>query len=172
MKTMLIVEATLADVPELNILINSSYRGNESKKGWTNEADLLEGTRIDEEMLTEYINNKSVSILKYTNDSEQIIGSVYLEVREPKLYLGMLSVLPMLQGKGIGRALLEQAETIAKQLHCHTICISVIDVRTELINWYERRGYVFTGEAQPFPSDGRFGDPKQSMALITMEKAI
>jgi GNAT superfamily N-acetyltransferase len=123
-------------------------------------------------MLTQYINNKTIRMLKYTNDSKQIMGSVYLEVKELKLNLGMLSVLPMLQGKGIGRALLEQAEIIAKQLYCHTICISVIDVRTELINWYERRGYVFTGETQPFPSDGRFGDPKQPITLITMEKAI
>ncbi|WP_183565001.1 GNAT family N-acetyltransferase [Mucilaginibacter sp. SP1R1] len=167
-----ITKATLADIPELNILINSAYRGEESKKGWTTEADLIEGIRIDEEMLTEYLHDETISILKYTDESGQITGSVYLEVKGPKLYLGMFSVAPVLQGKGVGRALLQQAEVIARQLNCHTITMTVIRTRTELISWYERRGYTFTGEIQPFHSNGRFGDPKQLIELIVMEKTI
>lgn len=167
-----ITSATVADVPQLNVLVNSAYRGEESKKGWTTEADLLGGIRIDEETLATYFNKDTIEILKYTNENEQILGSVYLEVKGPKLYLGMFSVSPVLQGKGIGKALLAAAETQARKLNCHTITMSVIRSRTELIKWYERHGYTFTGEIQPFEGDGIFGDIKQPIEFIVMEKRV
>ncbi|MGY0034870.1 GNAT family N-acetyltransferase [Pedobacter sp. NJ-S-72] len=84
----------------------------------------------------------------------------------------MFSVSPVLQGKGIGRILLEEAEIIAKQSNCHTITMTVISSRKELIEWYERRGYLPTGETQPFEGDGRFGEIKQPIEFIVMEKII
>lgn len=167
-----ITSATVADVPQLNVLVNSAYRGEESKKGWTTEADLLGGIRIDEETLTTYFNKDTIDILKYTDENGQILGSVYLEVKGAKLYLGMFSVSPVLQGKGIGKALLAAAETQARKLNCHTITMSVIRSRTELIEWYERHGYTFTGEIQPFEGDGIFGDIKQPIEFIVMEKKV
>ena len=169
---MSISKASIADVAELNVLVNSAYRGEESKKGWTTEADLINGIRIDEAMLTEYFNNKAVAILKYTDENGRITGCVYLEVKSPRLYLGMFSVSPILQGKGVGRALLEEAETYAREVNCHTITMTVISTRKELISWYERRGYEFTGEIQPFHDHGRFGEPKQLIELIVMEKGV
>jgi len=167
-----ITKATLTDVAELNVLINSAYRGDESKKGWTTETDLVDGIRIDEPMLIDYLNNDVITILKYTNTAGNIIGTVYLEVKEDKLYLGMFSVSPALQNGGVGRALIEEAEVIAKQLSLHTISMTVIRSRKELISWYERRGYVFTGEIQPFHDHGRFGAPKELIELIVMEKTV
>lgn len=167
-----ITSATVADVPQLNVLVNSAYRGEESKKGWTTEADLLGGIRIDEETLATYFNNDTIDILKYTDENGQILGSVYLEVKGPSLYLGMFSVSPVLQGKGIGKALLAAAEIQARKLNCHTITMSVIRSRTELIEWYERHGYTFTGEIQPFEGDGIFGDIKQPIEFIIMEKKV
>ena len=167
-----ITKASVIDVPELNILVNNAYRGEESKKGWTSEADMLDGLRIDEDMLKTYFSNEAITILKHTDDKGQITGCVYLEVKGPKLYLGMFSVSPVLQGKGVGRALLEAAEELAKQFTCHTITMTVISTRAELISWYERRGYTFTGEIQPFHAHGRFGNPKQHIELIVMEKAV
>lgn len=167
-----ITKATLNDIPELNLLINSAYRGEESKKGWTTEADLLGGIRIDEEQLYEFFHNEAVSILKYTDNNGRIIGSVYLEIKEDELYLGIFSVSPVLQNKGIGRALLEEAAILAKEWNCIKITMTVLSARKELIKWYERRGYSFTGEIQPFAGVGRFGDPKQELELIVMEKLI
>ena len=167
-----VAKATPADIPELNILINSAYRGEESKKGWTTEADLITGIRIDEDMLKEYFSNEAITILKYTDENGQIAGSVYLEVKGDQLYLGMFSVSPVLQGKGIGKVLLEEAELFAKQMNCHTITMTVISTRAELISWYVRRGYAFTGEIQPFHDHGRFGEPKRPIELIVMKKAV
>lgn len=167
-----ISQATRADAAELNVLVNSAYRGETSKQGWTTEADLLDGLRIDEETLASYFDDDAITILKNTDESGKITGCVYLEVRAPKLYVGMFSVSPLLQGKGIGRDLLLAAEAFARQAHLRTLTMTVISVRHELISWYERRGYNATGEIVPFHADKKFGDPRQPIELIVLEKSV
>ncbi|WP_428328914.1 GNAT family N-acetyltransferase [Mucilaginibacter sp.] len=167
-----ITKATLNDVSELNVLVNNAYRGDHSKKGWTTEANLLDGLRIDEDTLKGYFEDPNIIMLKNTDENGVITGSVYLEVRTPKLYVGMFSVSPYLQNKGIGRDLLLAAEDFARQLNCHTLTMTVISTRAELISWYERRGYKNTGEILPFHVDKKFGVPRQHIELIVMEKNI
>jgi ribosomal protein S18 acetylase RimI-like enzyme len=168
---MSITKASASDVPELNKLINSAYRGETSKKGWTTEAHLLDGIRIDEPTIYKYLDDTNIIILKNT-DEGQITGSVYLEVRGEKLYVGMFSVSPLVQNKGIGRELLFAAETYAKQLNCHTLTMTVISTRLELISWYERRGFKATGEIEPFHDGTKFGIPKAHIELIVLEKSV
>jgi ribosomal protein S18 acetylase RimI-like enzyme len=164
--------ATENDVSELNSLINSAYRGEDSKIGWTTEADLLDGIRTDEESLKQIINEKNSFLLKYTED-QKIMACVLLKKQGDALYLGMLSVLPALQSKGIGKMLLNTAEEKARELKCSKVEMSVISVREELIEWYKRHGYTDTGVKMPFPShDPRFGIPKQQLEFIMMEKYV
>jgi len=167
-----VIKAVRTDVPELNKLVNSAYRGETSKLGWTTEANLLDGLRIDEQTLNSYFDDPNVIILKNLDEHGQITGCVYLEQRAAKLYVGMFSVWPTLQNKGIGRDLLVAAENYAKQLNCDTLTMTVISSRHELISWYERRGYKATGEMQPFHEGTRFGVPKQNIELIVMEKNL
>lgn len=168
----MILKATLQDVSALNILVNSAYRGESSKKGWTTEADLLGGIRIDEAGLTNIINQKNTQILKY-EEKNQIIGCVLLEQKTDSLYLGMLTVAPELQAGGIGKKLLTTAEETAKNLSLSKISMTVISTRTELIAWYERHGYKKTGETKPFPmNDPNFGLPRQFLEFVVMEKEI
>lgn len=168
----MISAATIQDIPELNVLINSAYRGESSKKGWTTEEHLLDGIRTDEENLSELLQKENVTILKYTANNK-IIGSVYLEKQDKKLYLGMLTVSPELQGGGIGKKLMQAAEDFARNAQLDKISMTVISVRKELIAYYERRGYKNTGETKPFPMhDPKFGLPKQFLEFIVMEKKI
>ena len=146
----MITKATIQDIPALNILINSAYRGETSKKGWTTEANILEGKRTNEEELTETILNPKNTILKYT-ENDKIIGSVLLVEKKHQLYLGMLTVSPELQNSGIGKKMLAEAENHAKALGLSSIIMTVISVREELIAWYKRHGYVDTGEREAFP---------------------
>lgn len=170
---MSVEKATLKDVPELIDLINNAYRGEHSRKGWTSEADILDGERINKKMLEDLFKHNSATILKYTAGSDAIItGTVYLEIRNEALYLGMLTVSPELQGQGIGKVLLNAGETFAQQHSCKKVVMSVIKSRKELISWYERHGYRFTGEVLPFYDDGRFGKPKQPITLIVLEKEV
>lgn len=168
----MITTATTTDIPSLNNLINSAYRGETSKKGWTTEEHLLGGTRTDEANLSELLLKENATILKYT-ENNQIIGSVYLEKQDEKLYLGMLTVSPELQGGGIGKKLMQAAENFAQKAQLKKISMTVISVRKELIEYYERRGYKNTGETKPFSmNDPKFGLPKQDLEFIIMEKEI
>ena len=164
--------ATINDVGALSLLVNGAYRGESSKKGWTTEADLLDGIRTDETALQKMIEAPGTIILKCTDESEQLLGCVYLQKKQSSLYLGMLTVAPELQAMGIGKKLLAAAEDQARAMECDTITITVIAVRHELIGWYERHGYRATGDTQPFPKDPSFGIPKQPLHFIVMEKKL
>ncbi|MBO0932827.1 GNAT family N-acetyltransferase [Fibrella aquatilis] len=167
----IIAPATPTDIPALNLLVNSAYRGDSSRKGWTTEADLLDGIRTDEAGLQAMLDNPAATILTYKSDN-QLVGCVYLEIKGDSLYLGMLTVSPDLQAAGIGRQLLEAAEDQARAQRCRAVTMTVIPQRTELIAWYNRRGYQPTGETQPFPTSPQFGLPKQPLSFIVLEKLI
>jgi predicted N-acetyltransferase YhbS len=164
--------ATTHDAPVLSALVNSAYRGNSSKKGWTTEAGLLDGIRTDETTLIKIMADPHSVILKCSDEKERLVGCVYLQKRQAKLYLGMLTVAPELQAKGIGKQLLAAAENHAKQTGCNGITMTVISVRKELIDWYVRHGYHPTGETQPFPTNQALGQPRQPLEFMVMEKNL
>lgn len=167
-----ITAATEQDITALDTLVNSAYRGDSSRKGWTTEADLLGGLRTNPDSLREMISEPGARVLKYTGDDGQPEGCVYLKQKENKLYLGMLTVSPECQDKGIGKKLMAAAEQHARALACIAITMTVISVRHELIAWYERKGFKQTGATEPFPTDPAFGSPKQSLHFIVMEKPL
>jgi len=122
--------------------------------------------------MIKYFQDPYITILKYLDDADKIIGCVYLEVKDERLYLGMLTVSPLSQANGIGRQLLHQAEIVATELNCKSIYMTVIRSRKELIAWYERRGYNATGEILPFHEGTRFGIPKEEIQLAVFEKEV
>lgn len=166
--------ATLADLPDLTTLINSAYRGYSSRKGWTTEADLLGGIRTSEESLAETLAKPDAILLLHRDEAtDTLIGCVYLETKGDLMYLGMLTVSPEIQARGIGKKLMQQAEEYARSLGCQAVEMTVISQRAELIAWYERRGYALTGETRPFPMDDpRFGLPKTALAFAVMRKGL
>lgn len=169
--------ATESDVSALNELVNSAYRGDSSRKGWTTEADLLDGIRTDEDSLRAMLQKPAATLLKY-EEANRLLGCVYLEKKgsesgHASLYLGMLTVSPEAQANGIGKRLMTAAEQLARDSHCEDVTMTVLPQRHELIAFYERRGYRATGEVQPFPSDDpRFGLPKQPLSFIVMKKLL
>lgn len=164
--------ATVADVPALNKLVNAAYRGESSRQGWTYEADLLGGTRIDEAALTEVILRGDTTILTYTEAGE-LLGCVELRQEGEKVYLGMLTVRPDIQAKGIGKKLLSAGEEFARMHNCTKMFMTVISVRTTLLEWYVRHGYRLTGERKPFNMpDERWGIPKQPLEFVVLEKEL
>lgn len=168
----MITRATVEDVFALNQLINSAYRGESSKKGWTTEANLLGGKRTTELELTEIITDKKNIILKYS-ENNKIIGCVLLKKKVNELYLGMLTVSPELQNSGIGKKLLQQAEVVAMEMGLFKIEMTVISVREELILWYKRHGYIDTGVRQPFPtSDVYISTSEEPLEFMVLEKSV
>jgi ribosomal protein S18 acetylase RimI-like enzyme len=168
-----IAMADLVDTEAITALLNSAYRGEGSKQGWTTEAELISGSvRATEEMVKELIRQPDSVLLKYTDENSRITGCVNLQKQATKLYLGMLSVSPALQAKGVGKQLLSAAEQYAKQQNCEIIYMSVISVRTELVDWYIRHGYLPSGETKPFPEDERLGTPTRPLEFIVLEKKL
>jgi ribosomal protein S18 acetylase RimI-like enzyme len=164
--------ASDADIPQLVKLVNSAYRGDSSKKGWTTEADLLDGIRTDEEALAKLIRQPGSVILKCTTENTDLAGCVFLQNQAGQMYLGMLTVSPFIQAQGIGKALMTASEEYARQQGCSSVMMTVITLRHELIEWYERRGYHQTEERRSFPNDPRFGIPKQPLEFVVMEKEL
>jgi ribosomal protein S18 acetylase RimI-like enzyme len=167
------VEAT--ELPAVVELVNSAYRGDSSRRGWTTEADLLGGQRTDVETLGAQLRAAGAIVLVAQRD-DRLAGCVFLErAAAAEAYLGMLTVDPRGQTTGLGSALLAAAERYVREMFgAVAIRMTVIAQRVELIAWYERRGYARTGETQPFPyGDANFGLPKRDdLYFIVLRKPL
>lgn len=167
--------ATAADIPALLALVHSAYRGDSARKGWTHEADLLDGQRTDAPALGAMLADPDQRIL-LASDGGAPVGCVAIaRVAGGTAYLGMLSVDPERQAGGLGRTLMARAEAAAaREFGADRIEMTVIRQRAELIAWYERRGYRLTGERRPFPLDDvRFGLPRtRELVFVVMEKRL
>ena len=165
--------AASADAIALQALLNSAYRGEHSKKGWTSEAHLIEGTtRATQEQVLEVLNMPESVFLKYVPDNGQLTGCVNLQKHDDSVYLGMFAVSPETQGGGIGKQLLSAAEEYASGAGSSTIYMSVIDIREELIAWYIRHGYFDTGERIPFPQEEENGRHTRPLQFMILEKIL
>ncbi|MGW5735853.1 MULTISPECIES: GNAT family N-acetyltransferase [Streptomyces] len=154
--------ATEADVDALVSLIESAYRGDSSRAGWTTEADILEGRRTDPQGVLDVIKAPGSKLLTVEREGE-IVACCQLEHRGEHAYFGMFAVSPALQGAGLGKVIMAEAERTARETWGVTeMHMTVISVREDLIAWYERRGYRRTGKMTPFPyGDERFGIPQR-----------
>jgi ribosomal protein S18 acetylase RimI-like enzyme len=170
--------AAAEDLPAVADLVNSAYRGESSRQGWTTEADYIDGQRTDAGVLAADLAAKPQARLLVLRDAPdgELLGSVWLEpTGEPQTwYLGMLTVRPDLQARRLGRGLLAEAEAAAAALGAKRIRMTVVGLRGPLIAWYQRRGYALTGETRPFP----YEDPsigvarRRDLDFVVLEKAL
>ncbi|WP_018349357.1 GNAT family N-acetyltransferase [Longispora albida] len=153
--------ATPADAPAIADLVNSAYRGDSGREGWTTESDLIGGQRTDAADVAALLAKPSTVVLVAESEGSEVLACCELEHQGDAAYFGMFSVRPVLQGSGIGAAVLAAAERYAAETWgAQRMEMKVISVREELIAWYERRGYHRTGEFTPFPyGQARFGEP-------------
>ena len=166
--------ATLADLDALVELVTSAYRGDASRQGWTTEADFLEGNRIDRDVLRHDIERPHSRVLIAERDGD-LLACAHVCEEGGAGYFGMFSVAPTLQGGGIGKALLAESERIVRnEWNLPAMRMTVIDIREELIAFYERRGYALTGIKKPFPyGDPRYGIPtRDDLRFEVLEKPL
>jgi GNAT superfamily N-acetyltransferase len=166
--------ATADDLDALVSLVTSAYRGDASRVGWTTEADFLDGNRIDRDVLELDLKRPRSRVLIAERDGELLACAHICEDGDAG-YFGMFSVQPGLQGGGVGKAVLAEAERIAREeWRLSAMRMTVIDIREELIAFYVRRGYVRTGVKKPFPyGDPRYGIPlRDDLRFEVLEKAL
>ena len=174
MSTLVFRTATNEDLDALVDLVTSAYRGDVSRQGWTTEADFLEGNRIDRDVLRHDIERPHSRVLIAERDGD-LLACAHVCEEGGAGYFGMFSVAPTLQGGGIGKALLAESERIVRnEWNLPAMRMTVIDIREELIAFYERRGYALTGIKKPFPyGDPRYGIPtRDDLRFEVLEKTL
>lgn len=166
--------AVPADVAAVVRLVESAYRGDSSRVGWTTEADLLAGQRTDAREVADAVTDAGGVLTVAVDDEENLLGCCRLQWRRAVAYFGTFAVRPDLQGSGLGGALLAEGERRAAARGARTVEMTVIARRRDLIAWYERRGYSATGERRPFPyGDERFGVPLvDDLDFVVLSKAL
>lgn len=154
--------AAAADIVAVVALVESAYRGDSGRLGWTTESDLLDGQRVDVAGVEEIIAKPDSRVL-LGDCGGRLRVCCHIEKQGEACYFGMFAVDPALQGGGVGKRTMAEAERIARdEWKCIQMEMTVISVRDELIAWYARRGYRRTGVFKPFPyGDARFGIPKR-----------
>ncbi|MET9569164.1 GNAT family N-acetyltransferase [Streptomyces virginiae] len=166
--------AVEADVPELVALVESAYRGDASRAGWTTEADYLDGQRTDPDGVRAVIAGPD-GVLLVVERAGELVACCHIEHRGDHAYFGMFAVHPGLQGGGLGKEILAEAERRARDMWgADEMRMTVVNVREELIAYYVRRGYRRTGELSPFPyGDERFGIPlRDDLAFELLVKPL
>jgi ribosomal protein S18 acetylase RimI-like enzyme len=174
---MLLQGAEEADYPAIVELANASYRGSGPGASWNMEKGILDGQRMDDALLREELAERPDGFLMTYREQPggPLLGTFWLDPkRDGVWYLSLFMVRPDRQNQRLGRALLETAEEFARKRGGTRMRMSVLQVRTTLIAWYERRGYRATGETQPFPyGDTRLGKPlRDDLYFLVFEKQL
>jgi GNAT superfamily N-acetyltransferase len=164
----------MADIPALVALVESAYRGESSRAGWTTEADLLDGQRIDATMLAAELADPAVTVLHLTDPAGVLACAAVTDRGADTAYFGMFAVRPTMQGTGVGSWMLRCAQAHARGLGAVRMEMSVLWMRTDLLDWYARRGYRPTGRRIPFRhGDPRFGLPRRAdLEFVVLEAPL
>ena len=161
-------EATIEDIDEIVTLVNIAYRG---EKGWTTENALVSGDRTTADEVLGYLSNSKSHLFVLEKNSVRAV--ICVEEQEKKAYIGFFAVHPSLQGKGVGKELLQKAENFAiNTLDINYFRMSVLADRVELIDFYCRRGYVCTNTLEDYPNHLNVGTPKRELNVVSLVKYI
>ena len=166
-------KAEINDASVIADLVNTAYRGEGSRAGWTTEADLLDGLRITTPEIAALIRRNDAFVLVGVL-RDQVVACIACEHNENTAKFGLISVKPILQNKGYGREMIQAAEAItAREWRVAGFYLSVITLRTELIEFYERLGFERSGQFENFPENPALWQPKvQDLALEYLVKLI
>jgi ribosomal protein S18 acetylase RimI-like enzyme len=163
--------ATADDAEEVAALVHAAYRGEESQEGWTTEVGLVAGTRTDADAVRALVAEPD-SVVLLAEDDDGLLACCHLAKHDEHAYFSMFAVRPGHQGQGIGRRVLDAATLWARAWEVPDLRLSVLNQRTELIAWYQRRDFVLTGESEPFLED-ELGRPlREGLALLTMSRPV
>lgn len=163
-----LVAATPDRLEHIVDLVNAAYRGD---SGWTKETDIIAGHRTTREEIASLLADDNTHVLLAV-ENRRMLACICIEYKAPEAHIGLFAVSPQLQGNGLGKQVLALAEDFAReQLHAQAFVMAVISQRSELMAYYERRGYVKTGRLEPFPTQRDVGDPKISgLTIAYLEK--
>ncbi len=167
-------KAELVDAQAIAALINSAYRGESSRAGWTTEADILDGLRTTTPEIASIIKREDAFILVGVL-RDGIVATICCERQAAHgrntAHFGMIAVKPTIQNKGHGTSMIQAAEAIAlREWRVVGFHMAVITLREELIAFYARLGYARSGEFKNFPESSALWQPK--VTGLTLEYLV
>ncbi|KJV34422.1 hypothetical protein VI06_00980 [Aquitalea magnusonii] len=159
-----------ADAQEIATLVNRAYRPSPQEGGWTHEANLIAGERINLSQVLSLFHEQSTVLLLC--HGVEIVACVHVQGGQSGAYIGMLATNPGMQAQGLGKQMLLHAEAYATEhLKASVFRMSVLSSRPELLAFYQRRGYVLTGEVAEYPLSAGVGLPiVEGIHLLSLEK--
>jgi ribosomal protein S18 acetylase RimI-like enzyme len=162
--------ASESDAAEIATLVNRAYRPAPHERRWTHEADLISGPRTSAAQVRTLFGLQSCILVLCIE--QKIIACVHLLGEESSVYIGMLATDPALQVQGLGKQMLQHAEWYAAaHFNASVFKMSVLSSRPELLAFYQRRGYVCTGEIEDYPVSAGVGQPIiKSLHLVGLSK--
>ncbi|MEP6835381.1 MAG: GNAT family N-acetyltransferase [Gemmatimonas sp.] len=154
--------ATRDDGSHLVTVINRAYVA---------ESSIVRGERIDLSNVVQRIvaSNTWFLVIEQNTDhsARQIVACVCLDCDGHRGHIGLLSVDPDHQGRGLGAKLLRAAELLcAEKFCCPVIELEVVSERHDLFPFYAQMGYERTGVA-PFPNESLLKKPAH---MVVMQK--
>jgi ribosomal protein S18 acetylase RimI-like enzyme len=175
--------ATVADVDAAVALIERAYRAPETAGRWDSESHLLTGPRTSRAEIAGLVADPYSRLLLAEVDG-RMAGCCLLQKRGTTgctdekngadgAYFGMFAIDTGARTAGLGKIILAEAERRVRELWQATAMVmTVINVRTELIAWYERRGYRATGARLPFPFTATSGETTRDFDLVELRKEL
>lgn len=161
------------EIKEVIVLINQAYRAEKKDNAWTTESHLLSGIRVNEDMMKEILEEKDTKtyIAKIEN---KIVGTIQAKLEGESIHIGLFAVDTKSQASGIGKKLLEFAENSSSKLwKKSTFIMEVISTRTELMQYYIRRGYLNTNSFIEFPKSEYWKEnTNEELKLLVLKKII
>jgi len=151
-------------------LVNLTYRG---ETGWTRETHIIQGDRTNRQEVETAMSHPNAYFF-IANQLQNLASCIYVAKEKDCAYIGFFSVHPSLQGQGLGKYVLEQAEAFAlRTLGVYKLVMFVVSQRPELIAFYQRRGYSRTGRIEAYPLHLGIGVPKvPGLTIEYLEKII
>ena len=161
--------ASKADIQQLTILINTAYR---TRGGWTTEEGMIQGDRIQEKQLYDLLNLENFQLFVLEIDNK-LLGCIGVSLGQQVAEIGSFAVAPAEQNSGYGKQLLDFAEShIFEIFKKNVIQMSLLNVRTELLVYYQRHGYQLTEKIEAYPLGQKLGEPLIPLHLLILEKII
>lgn len=162
-------EATISDAEEVAWLVNAAYRPQPGAEGWTHESKVVSGDRTSPQQVQELLRH---SVVLVGLRDGKIVACVQIEGKDGDAYIGMLAVEPSVQATGVGKTMLAQAEAYAASvLSAERFVLVVVATRTELIQFYLRRGYRQSDQQLPYPVGSGVGTPRcEALNLAVLHK--
>ncbi len=163
---------TKDDIKAVVELINKAYREN-NPNSWTSEAHLLSGIRVNEDNINDILEEKNskIYIAKF---EDKIAGTIQAKLEDEDIHIGLFAVHPDFQSFGVGKKLLEFTEQSSMKLYnADKFKMQVISIRTDLIEFYKRRGYEVTNTFLEFPKSELWNfRTNEELRFVVLEKNI